>query len=483
MANIQKQSLDIDFMNGIYNFVMNNYIIRKYMDINKKNLFEKGWNVINNNNIIVLFEKPVFKNYCEDCLFKLKIFQNIFGFYIYYVVKDIFKWMNKYTTTIKDLGRDLNQHDKFIYPFGFVNIDTVNIYMVTDRNKMGYKLIAEPKNKELLRKYDFFITDINFMEETLRLSNYYASINNPSRNFFDYIDNQNNERRINLVKPRTIFKHIKKNWYKLEEAIISRNDANFTACHPETFIVPAPLKDIPLESLTSDNLYAQDDIENAQEMNNQKRSRMFLGFAQKMLEGMRKDSTIGGSQDINIRKIRKHIFNHPDMNDGVVLLPAEAAQVHSTHSPQTIIDINDELQNFEKNIAEIFSIPYDLYSHQQKSKNTPGASHSLESVIKLMEKDITIQQLFINDIFIDLYQNSFGKIENEILKQKISIKQTFNNEKNDELNQYKSELKITKLVFLSKRVIFNEQVLILMQLAEKELIPKGKLSSIINEWI
>lgn len=465
----------MEYMASILNFVYNNNIITKYIEITKKKIFEKGWNVINKNNIVILFEKPIFKRFIEEFLFKLYIFQKIFGFCIYYVVKDIFKWVNKYEKTITKLGRDINIHDNFLNPFGFINIDLVNIYIETERNKIGYKLIAIPKNLELLKQYDFFVLNFNFNEQKIRLQNSYLT--NNSRNFFDYVENDQNENKSTLIKPRSIFSKIQKSWSLIQEAIMSRGDANFMSTHPETFIVPTPLKDVPLENIASDNLYAMDDLENAQDINNQKRSRVLLSYAQQTLEGLRKDPMAGINNDINKRKTRKNIFGHTDMMDGLQIIPAEASQFHSTHSPQTIIDIEQELGLFEKNIADIFYLPYQLYSEKQKTEKKNKGGSSVESVIKIMENEINNIQFFISDIFGDIYQNSFGKIENFILKEKIIIK-------NDNyIYDNKILLNATQLQFYNQKVIFDEKILILIQLFEKEIIGLNKILPVIDEWI
>jgi len=473
---VQKFTLDMDYMASILNFVYNNNIITKYINITKKKLFEKGWNVINNNSIILLFEKPIFKKYIEDFLFKLYIFQKTFGFCIYYVVKDIFKWVNKYEKTIKKLGRDINIHDNFINPFGFINIDLVNIYYETEQNKIGYKLNAIPRNERLLLKYEFFVLNFNFNEEKIRIPNYLL-VNNNSRNFFDYIENQQNDKKTTLIKPRSIFSQIKISWFLIQEAILSRGDANFMSTHPETFIIPAPLKDVPLENIASDNLYAMDDLENAQDINNQKRSRVLLSYAQETLEGIRQSSSLGITNDINIRKTRKAIFSHTDMMDGIQMIPAEASQIHSTHSPQSIIDIEQELSLFEKNIADIFSLPYQLYSEKQKTEKKNKGGSSVESIIKIMENEINNIQFFISDIFFDIYQNSFGKIENFILKEKITIK------KDIYLYDNSIIMNSTQLQFYNQKVIFDEKILILVQLFEKGIVGLNKILPVIDEWI
>lgn len=450
----EKIILDSNYIAIIFDFVKNDEYCSKYSTFIKTRVFQLGWQIkVKNKFVLKIFEYPLLKSKFQNFLYNCRTFIRIFGFCIYYVVSDIEKWLENYN--------ELSDFDKNRYklPFGFVNVNDVDVYSETETGKFESNLKVYPKTPELNRKYNFFIYYHDYVEDTLRLNN---TDYNRQQNY-SLINNTINN-GIAVIRPYSQFTVLREKKLKLLEAINSRSNANFMSCHPETWIIPEQLKDIPLENLAEGNLYTFDDLEDAQSTNNQRYIRFSLQAAQDNLKKVQNASYPRGPTDINNRDKLKRVFNHVDLKDGMQVIPSESSKVYKSHDPKSLIDIQVELDDYNELTASIYKLPKSILSIQDIKKTQRLNTSVQGSYIKLIEKEIEYEQKIINDIFVDIYSNSFGIME-------------------DSIQEFIRDKENTIIEFTESQLITDDQIPILIQLYERELVSKEKMKSIIDKWI
>ena len=451
----EKIILDSNFIAIIYDFVKNDEFCNKYSDFLKSRIFQLGWHIyVKNKFILQIFEHPLLKSKFQNFLYNCRTFIRIFGFCVYYVTDDIEKWLEKFSS--------LSNFDKNNYklPFGFVNVNDVDIYSETENGKFESVLKVYPKVSKLNNKYTFFIYYYDYIEDTLRMNNH--SYSDYNRQQYSFINN--NTSGISTIRPYSKFTVLREKKLKLIEAINSRDNANFMSCHPETWIIPDQLKEIPLENLSEGNLYTFDDLEDGQSSTNQRYSRVLLKYAQDNLKKIQ-NASYPSHTDVNNRDKIKRVFNHIDLKDGMQVIPAESSKIYKTHDPKSLIDIQNEMDDYNDFVASIYKLPKSIFSIQDIKKNQRLNQSTQSSYVKLIEKEIEYEQRLINDIFIDIYGNSFGIIENSI--------NIFN--KNNDDN--------TVIIFKQSKIINDEKLTVLIQLYERQLISQEKIKEVIEQWI
>lgn len=450
----EKIILDSNYMKIVYDFVTNDEYCNKYSDFLKSRIFQLGWYVsVKNKFVLKIFEYPILKSKLQNFLYNCRTFIRIFGFCIYYITNDIDKWMEKYS--------DLDDQDKNNYklPFGFININDVDVYLERENNKFEPVLKVYPKSPGLKNKYNFYIYYHDFKEDSLRMnSSSYSDYNKPNYSFI----NSNYSSGIATIRPFSKFTILRERKLRLIEATNSRDNANFMSCHPETWVVPDEPKDIPLENLSEGNLYTFDDLEDAQSNTNKRFSRVLLQYAKDNLKKIQNNSYPTSNNDSNNRDKIKKLFNHVDLKDGMMVVPTESSKIYKTHDPKSLIDIQIENDDYNEFVASIYKLPKSIFSIQDIKKNQRLNPSTQNSYVKLIEKEIEYEQKLINDIFIDIYGNSFSSFE-QYIKQK-----------NDEQ---------TALIFKQSKIINDEKLVILIQLYERQLISDQKIKEIIEQWI
>jgi hypothetical protein len=451
----EKIILDSNFIACIYDFVKKDEYCNKYSDFIKTRVFQLGWTIkVKNKYVLKIFEYPVMKGKFQNFLYNCRNFIRIFGFCIYYVTTDIEKWLEKYNS--------LSDYDKneFKLPFGFVNVNDVDIYSETENGKFESVLKIYPKINKLNRKYNFFVYYYDYVEDTLRLNT--SSYSDYNRQNYSFVNS--NHSGISMIRPFSKFTVLREKKLKLIEAIHSRSNANFMACHPETWIIPEPLKEISTENLSEGNLYTFDDLEDARSTTNQRYSRLSLQFAQDTLRKVQGSSYPQRPPDINNRDKLKKAFNHVDLKDGLQIIPSESSKIYKSHDPKSLIDIQMEIDDYNELTASLFKLPKSILSIQDIKKTQRLNTSVQGSYIKLIEKEIEFEQKIINDIFVSIYSNSFGIIENTI-------------------GEFVKDPESTQIVFEESQLITDDQIPILIQLHERQLISTEKLSNIIDKWI
>lgn len=453
----EKIKLDSNFIAIIYDFVKNDEFCNKYSDFLKSRIFQLGWEIhVKNTFILQIFEYPLLKSKFQNFLYNCRSFVRIFGFCIYYVVNDIDKWLKKYSS--------LDDFDKNHYklPFGFVNVNDVDIYSETEDGKFESQLKVYPKMSKLSRKYKFFVYYYDYVEDTLRMNN---STYHSQQQQYSFMNDNTNMSGVYLIKPYSKFTILRERKIKLKEAVNSRDNANFMSCHPETWVIPEQLKEIPLENLSEGNLYTFDDLEDGQSRTNQRYSRVLLKYAQENLKKIQ-NASYPTQTDVNNRDKIKRLYHHIDLKDGLQIIPSESSKIYKSHDPKSLIDIQIEMDEYNEFVASIYKLPKSIFSIQDIKKNQRLNQSTQSSYIKLIEKEVEYEQRIINDIFIDIYSNSFGVIEKSI--------------KNDVFNRNKEN---TIIVFKQSKVITEEQLMVLIQLYERQLITEAKFKEIIEQWI
>lgn len=486
---ITRYLLDLEYIGELYDYYNNDNYIKKYNNFLKTRIFQLGWVILYKNRFTIkFFENLLFKNYIESFLYECRIYIRLFGFCVYYVVKDISKWM----INDSDLLLLNNNNQNFKKPFGFVNIDDINIFIQKDKKEIGNKLIIEPKNKELNRKFNFFIYNYSFKEEKLLISN--SNYSKSSCRVVEYLqDNDDNNGLNSNIRPSSQFKELREERIRIDIAKECRGDGNFMSTHPETFVVPEPLKDISLDTIVENNMYSFNDFNEAQSSLNKKTKRILLKDAQESLNQIQNqfrgiNGLNNNNSNINKRKSLKKMFNSSDMIDGVQMIPIESAKIYKTHNPINIINIQEELYLYEKLISEIFNLPINLFSINETKTTSSTKKYQQTNQfnnVKIVEKEILNEQNLINQIFIDIFNNSFGLIEN-IFKKQLSNNNNNNYDNNNNEEMIKNLLnlnELTHILFNSSKIINDEKISLLIPLYQNELLTDKEIKDILKQWI
>jgi hypothetical protein len=418
---MKKIVIDTDYMDGLYNYYIKDLTIQKYSDYIKDHVFNHGWNVLfNNEYIIELFGYPHIKSYLQNILYECRIYLRLYGFFVYYVTKDIDEWLKWYKSQLKEFGEIFKQTEIEYYPFGILTPSQVEIYRLVKKKNPHSRLLVKPIEKVLNSRYDIRIFNESMKEEKLD----------------SIIDNMNNS--VKIITPFLRLYNLYKN---LEESKENRYDADWNLSHPETFVVPEPLQNVPLDHINTNTLYTSMDLIKTTTDETIKTSRMFLEEAQSRIEALKQH--ISPYYKVEVRTAKKNFYKRVDLREGLVTIPNESAKLYKTHDPSTIIDIDKEQFNYEKAISGVFGLDYRLFdstsykSRQNVSEDTSTAMQSFQTLIQMEQKKI-------NDIFSILYESTFGLIENKIKEELLKIDDDMLNIENNNSKDIKSNDKQKK---------------------------------------
>lgn len=483
---MKKIIIDTDYMDGLYNYYIKDLTIQKYSDYIKDHVFNHGWNVLfNDEYIIELFGYPHIKSYLQNILYECRIYLRLYGFFVYYVTKDINEWLKWYKSQLKEHGEIFKQTEIEYYPFGILKPSQVEIYKLVKKKNPHSRLLVKPIEKVLNSLYDIRIYNENMKEEKLGT----------------IIDNMNSN-----VKIITPFLRLYNMYKVLEESKENRYDADWNLSHPETFVVPEPLQNVQLDHINTNTLYTSMDLIKTTTDETIKTSRMFLEEAQSRIEALKQH--ISPYHKLEMRAAKKDFYQRVDLKEGLVPIPNESAKLYKTHDPSTIIDIDKEQFNYEKAISGVFGLDYRLFdstsykSRQNVSEDTSTAMQSFQTLIQMEQKKI-------NYIFSILYESSFGLIENkiqqELLKidaidntiienkdiksnnnkqQKIDTKNNDKIKKNDvnEVLKKKNDKIKASIVFDKKSIPTDTEVKILETFYDKGFVDYDYVKQKIKEW-
>lgn len=458
--------LDMTFMAALYDFYYSDKYVLKYSDYLKTRIFEVGWEVLYQDKLkIKFFDNPVVQTYFKNFLYSSLVYIRLFGFCMYYIIKDFDGWYLNFPENTIDFEKKP--------PFGILNLDEVHLYYEKDLTKFGFKLTLLPKNKDLINKYKYHIFNHDFREDRLRM----YDIEKLPKSIYDFFSDTKSDNKYHLIKPFSKFTSVREKKFKLEEIELSRDNANWMSCYPEILVIPETTKDVSLQDIYEGNLYTNDDILTSKSKQKQKITTLSLNAAQDDLIKIQKLNGLNGTivdkkkGEISNRNTIKKILKRVNMSDGIKLIHSENAKIMLTNEPKSLIDLNLEENLYEKMISEIFKIPQQFFTSNQFSKNNKNSSNTMNRQIDTIsiQKTIEFDQNLINEIFINIYKNSFGKIEGFI-------------KSNNMLNGV-NELIQTKIHFFESNFIDNEKIPLLLQLFQFEVIDKKKMQEIINQWI
>lgn len=447
----------MDYMLQLYNYYITDLTIIKYSEYINNHVFDSGWNIVFNNQIIPIFEDVLLKNYIKQVLYEARLQLRLYGFFIYFIVEDINEWVDWYFTELKE-NKDINRQsyiDK--YPFGIMNPSQVKLYKTSKKSNPVAYLTAKPITRSGI--YSYHVYNENFREE--------ISYNNCSS--------------IDGIKPISAFNTLLKHAMCIQEARCNKTDADWLLSHPETFVIPVPLQTIPTEEILQENIYSSMDISKTRMTETIKTRRMLLEEAADQLNRIKQH--INPKYDINLRTEKKEFWNRPDLNDGLTIIPIEDAKVLKTHDPGTIIDIEKELFNYEKSISGVFGLDYRVFdstTFKNKNQTEISSGYAFQSVQILIE----MEHKKMNNIFSILYENTFGILENDIQQKQLKSMEIDNKQENNLIYLHKKvPLVKTFIDFKIKEIPDAKLLQPLIAMVEKGLIDKSYIDHILEMWL
>ena len=437
--------LDAKYIEVHYNFFNQHYFIRRCTKKINEDTFLKEWNVLWRNQYInQLFEVAIMKKYLSDFLCKCRNFIRIFGFCCYYAIKDMKDWIiNLNITTVSQKCHIYdNNYEK---PFGFVNIDEINIYKEKIKGTMGFKLIAIPKDKSLKNKYSYHVYQHDFTERSVKsdsinnssIDDGYGSLPVPNNGsvILDILTGKNqgsSSSSTSNIIPSSDFSEMLLSCLRFKEADINRQDADWISTHPESFLLPETPKDVPLDQISEENLHTFDDILSAQQASARKKSYMAMNDCIKNMGIIRNQIFNDGGSGVSIsgeqsggdiRNMRQKIFQRPNLIDGVRVLTADSSRLTQSHPVKSLIDPDKLKSKIDQDIANIFDIPMPLLNVSGNIESEKTASSSIggkkpgmtiESYEKIYNNVLTKERILMNQIFQDVYLNTFEQLDNLI---------------------------------------------------------------------
>lgn len=466
----EKIILDAYYMTELYNFVLRDEYCNKYSEFLKSRIFQSGWDIYyDNNQILTLFDSPILKKALQNFLYNCRTFIRIFGFCVYYVTKDINSWMEQYVNS-----------NMTSLPFGFLNLPQIDIYSEVKKNEFESTLKAYPKDKELNNYFNFFVYTDDYTEDSLRTTSLVDNNNNES--YYDLnIYNQkaknefgggfissNNQIFKSTIRPFSRFTTLSDKKAILLQNTHSRNNAHFISCIPQQFLIPEPLKDIPLENIAQGNLYTFDDLEDAQASKNQQYSRVLLKYAEERVNQMKHPYGVPNKNTLNSYEYIKKIYSYTDETDNLKIIPSESSKLFKSHDPRPLIDITQEQNEYDYLVSTLYKLPQNIFSIQDINKSQRVNTNSQYNYVKSIEVEIEIEQNLINQLFINVYENTFGKIEDTI-------------QKYFKHNNIKKEK--TQILFNKIKIFSNEKMLLLTQMMEKGLIKPQDFNNALEQWL
>lgn len=345
----------------------------------------------------------------------------LFNFFGYYCVKDVPAWLEE------DPFRIATE-----LPFGLIPMRASGgVASVTGGFLYGsYELVIDPKTMR---------EEVRFECEDDRLkARYDFHVFSDNARFVptaaDGCVNLCGASLLSEVMPVSIFLPLYQDRSLIEEAMECQADANFMASHPVAFQTAKPLPDAKIDSLTEDYMFSMDSMLDAQQVDSARKQMFAIQSAAQVLNKMNATLDKGAAvqpEDL-IYNQRRYKYRRPTVTEGLHTIP-DNLDVSQMQTPASLIDIADRQRRYENDVCGAIRVPFILFKYYgaQSSGALSGGSVNEEQINfyrNVLYEEVINQQECFNTVFQQLYEHTYGTLEQYVLKSSAIVPTlTFNN--------------------------------------------------------
>lgn len=411
------------------------------------------------------FNKPFFKKQLQLFYLKAHDFLTRFGFVGYYHYKDIGAWIDYVSKRRKTIRRrrrrqieieeeeeyasysdysesesddDLEPHEKELeeniletFPFGIIPVGMTQsqrygqYVLIENRETLRETILFQCFDLSLAARFDFHVIDRGatfvpmgpyILEHGIKVC-----------------------MMVNDLVPTSQFADLYNQKQLIREATKTLFDANSMHVYPESFLIDRPQKDAPMDEIADDTLYSLDNILNTRQHDNIQREAMGMDNARYHAQRIAMKRTIGtqcasrsrcGSSAQQMRQASSVIWdekqehNRPSIYETIQVIPRSVEIVGGkTGSP--VVNVTERVAKYERDVCKAMNVPYsfvnpDTTEHAKSTNNETSKKRISTTNIqsernqKLLEKEVQDQHSLFDEIFTEVYQHTFGLIDEEI---------------------------------------------------------------------
>jgi hypothetical protein len=349
----------------------------------------------------------------HDMMWVAQDYLTLFHYVALYYVKDMAAWLARRDGSL---------------PFGVVQLginrnDNLGKFFLQRREGRAEKeLVFVCSDEALAKRCDFYV----FNEG----ANFKSFI---TRNVFSTYGDEVGE-----VVPLSAFTSLRDDNGDIYESKVCLFDANFSATHPEAYIVSKPPPDTQIENVSDDIRFALDDIGHGRSYQSYDKAQMSSNVAnryrKKFIQSHGARGTNGypnlsrgigeDEEEYTLYHERQAAFPHPSSRDTMVEMPNYMEIVRGP-APVSLIKPEDLTLRYEHKVCNLMNFPYTFFKASSNGFTGSGGSKSSLSgggagnggllfAQHQLEGSICKQQAVFSQIFSILYGKTFARLDEQL---------------------------------------------------------------------
>ena len=362
---------------------------------------------------VFLLNTERYRNLLREFMTDIHDAMILFNFVGYYCLKNMDKWVSDQIIERDKKGLQMEAELPFgIIRIGFNEQTTYGEYqLIRKKGSPKSSIQFECRDEALKSKYHFYVYDCGATFEKM---------SRPGTSHAPQWANAGN-----LVKVTSAFQKLYNYASLIEESTTCLMDANFSATHPQPFLIAKSLPDTNIRDVSQDVRFSSDSLSMATQIHGIKRTEIASKLAHSIRNNInqsnyRMNEQRAGEKDISVMDAtvyneRKENYVRPDMKESLEILP-ELTDVNRGPAPISLIKPLEMEQRYESDICSIMHFPHFFYkpTATENKMSSHLSGDQVDFAKNRLYDEVVRQQSVFQSLFNIAYLRTFGLLDSRL---------------------------------------------------------------------